>query len=276
LTKDKGKFIFIPSEIESYTVLKSIILQDFKLEINEKRSSPYKSYFIFILSLIIIILIIWAIKETNNNILKISAGIIFILIMIWSFIIQKKYKYILPKSSKWRRISTYMLSISFAIIIGSFIITMTNKSSSLQNNNFEILIDNGNFDEALIEINKEIKQEPNNSYLLAKRGYIFYNLNDLEKASLDIEKSIIIDPSNSISYLYRAYIKDDDGNLEEAEEDYTKSIMYNNGQDQAFINRGYVRLKMNNLNGACNDLRASQALTDNASLQDTIAKYCKE
>jgi tetratricopeptide (TPR) repeat protein len=146
----------------------------------------------------------------------------------------------------------------------------------------------GDYDRALVEINKAIELNPQDDKGYNDRAGIYAKLGDLEKAFADLDKAIELnpssypayynrgrfylkkrnyklaiddftkfaelDPENHKAYLYRASAYQLAGEYAKAIDDYNVTIRLNPSSIEAFNDRGFTYIKMGQFDKAKKDL----------------------
>jgi len=113
--------------------------------------------------------------------------------------------------------SIHLLAIIF------FLLACTNKEKEVNKltNSALLKIENSNFNDAIIDLNKAIKLSPNNSKLYYIRGNTFFNIQQYSNAIADYDKAIEINEKYTDAYYNRAntYLLLD--NIDKACSDFT-------------------------------------------------------
>ena len=102
----------------------------------------------------------------------------------------------------------------------------------------------GLYKEAILDYDKAINLDPNNSAVYNSRGIAKANLKLYKEAILDYDKAIELDPNNSEDYYNRAIAKDDLGLYKEAILDYDNAINLDPNDSDAYYNRGIAKANL--------------------------------
>ena len=110
------------------------------------------------------------------------------------------------------------------------------------------------FEGALNDINKFLKQDPTNWEAYHHRGNSKYNLNDFKGAISDYSKAIELNPNPwEISFYRRGYSFQKLGNYKNAISDYNLALKVNPKYEDAYFDRGFLKAELNDFNGAIDD-----------------------
>jgi tetratricopeptide (TPR) repeat protein len=117
-----------------------------------------------------------------------------------------------------------------------------------------------NYDSAIVEYDKALELNPNNSICYYNRGILNLDLEEYHDALMDFDNVIQLNPRNIYSYYLRGIIK---SNLEDypgAEEDFTTAIDLYPKLINAYRNRAYTRMALNDRKGYDEDQRIIDSL----------------
>lgn len=93
-----------------------------------------------------------------------------------------------------------------------------------------------------IALNTEkINSDPNNCMYLNYRAEAYYGNQEYENALNDLNKILKIDPEYEIDYFKKAYVEHKTDNNQQAIEDYTEYLKYNPNCAAAYNNRGWAK-----------------------------------
>ncbi|CAD8187632.1 unnamed protein product [Paramecium octaurelia] len=111
------------------------------------------------------------------------------------------------------------------------------------NNSYE----SGRIDEALLEYDKALILNPNNSLVYHNRGILYYNMEKNQEALLDYNKAIELNPQDSKIYNNRGNLYQDLGRQEDAINDFNQAINLDPNFSDAYNSRAmlYVDLGKN-------------------------------
>ena len=98
----------------------------------------------------------------------------------------------------------------------------------------------GNFDQAILDLNKALKVKPDFPEAYLNRGLAHINKGNTEQAFLDYNKAIELNPKYEEAYYVRGLAHAGRGEFDEAISDYGKAIETNPQYVQAYLNRGFV------------------------------------
>jgi tetratricopeptide (TPR) repeat protein len=95
----------------------------------------------------------------------------------------------------------------------------------------------GSLDQAILDYNKVIENEPDYAEAYYNRGTAYHNKGNLDQAILDYNKAIEINPDLAEAYYNLGKIYQNKGNLDQAILDYNKAIEINPDYTDAYNNR---------------------------------------
>ena len=148
---------------------------------------------------------------------------------------------------------------------------------------FDSIFKNGNFEEALVEINNFIDNRPDYLRGYLRRAKTRFKLNDFVGTIADCNKCIVIYSKTESAYLLRGEAKEKLNDLQEALKDYDKCISLNNSNKNnnniynnvdlrnAYFNRGILKIKLDE-NG-CSDLKKAEELGHDDAYE-MLKKHC--
>ncbi|CAD8187367.1 unnamed protein product [Paramecium pentaurelia] len=107
--------------------------------------------------------------------------------------------------------------------------------------------ESGRTDEALLEYDKALILNPNNSLIYHNRGILYYNMEKNQEALLDYNKAIALNPMDSKIYNNRGNLYSDLARQEEALDDFNQAIQLDPNFSDAYNSRAmlYVDLGRN-------------------------------
>jgi tetratricopeptide (TPR) repeat protein len=121
----------------------------------------------------------------------------------------------------------------------------------------------GDFQGALEDFDKLIKEEPSNAYAYFSRASSLASLGKLQEAIDDANKAIELDPNLAEAYENRGSVKAMMGNQGGALLDFTRAIERDENFAVAYSNRGAVKSDLGNYEGALIDLNKAIKLDPN-------------
>ncbi|MCK5824421.1 MAG: hypothetical protein KAG96_03345 [Ichthyobacteriaceae bacterium] len=88
---------------------------------------------------------------------------------------------------------------------------ISENSDLLSTRGWELMM-NGDYEMALMDLNKSIRLQPNNAYAYSNRGWVKVKLGNLIEAKKDLDKSIELNAENAYAYKHMAmlYVVKDD------------------------------------------------------------------
>ncbi|MCK5706856.1 MAG: tetratricopeptide repeat protein [Candidatus Aureabacteria bacterium] len=127
-----------------------------------------------------------------------------------------------------------------AIENGAFLKTLNKKQvlSAVLNSRGNAYKANGNFDAAILDLEKAIEINPKFAEAYNNRGIAYYNKGNTDEAISSFNKSIEIDPRNVDAYSNRGIAYDGKGKPDEAISDFNKSIEIDPEFANAYYGRG--------------------------------------
>lgn len=111
------------------------------------------------------------------------------------------------------------------------------------------------------------------AYPYYMRAWARYHLGERFGALLDCDRAVELDPNNSNAYWYRGRIKSDLGNQFDAISDYNIAIQIDPGHGEAYLSRALAKEKLGHSNAAADDFDRATELADkvrNTKLKDKI------
>ncbi len=112
------------------------------------------------------------------------------------------------------------------------------------NNRANVYIKQGQFGQAVVELNRTIEYHPRYAEAYYNRGIARHHLEQLNQAAIDYTKAVEIRPDFAEAYANRGIIYSKLGQLNEAIADYTKAIEFNPDFANAYYNRGIAYSKL--------------------------------
>ena len=98
---------------------------------------------------------------------------------------------------------------------------------------------------------------------LTQKGMVLYEKHEFTEALLNLNKAIEMDANNSAAYFLRGNIKDAFDDRHGAMKDYNVAIEKNLKFSQAFFARGNVKMKLQDYYGAIDDYSAAIIINEN-------------
>jgi len=121
------------------------------------------------------------------------------------------------------------------------------------NNLGSVYYNQGNFTQAITELNKAIAIDPDYAEAYYNRGLNYYKQGNLTQALSDCNKAIEINPKYAQSYNNRGLVYSQQGNFVQAISDYNKAIEINPKYAQSYNNRGLIYDQHDNFTQAISD-----------------------
>ena len=113
---------------------------------------------------------------------------------------------------------------------------------------------------ALEDFNKAIALKPDYEDAFLNRGLLKINLNDYKNAVDDFNKVISLKPELAVVYNDRGWAKTMTGDYKGAIDDYNKCLQLNPDLELTYINRGTLKGNMNDFTGALKDFDVAISL----------------
>lgn len=133
-----------------------------------------------------------------------------------------------------------------------------------------------NYNEALINLNKSIKHDPNNFYNRCNRGYVNLIIENFDDAKQDLNKAIFIDETSADAFSYRALVNLNIGRHGEALIDIEKALTLDDNNPLAILAMRIYYYKRANHKAAMQEWKKAK-LYDLASwVDENIAKPKEE
>lgn len=131
---------------------------------------------------------------------------------------------------------------------------------------FDFNIQEGNWEEALENMNKAIELDAYNSSYYYQRGNLKFNLEDLQGALADINKALELNPNIAKYYMARGAVKAMYNNFMGAFEDINKAIELDENNSSYYISRASIKIVLRSYNSALSDYNKAIKLNpENAS-----------
>ena len=131
---------------------------------------------------------------------------------------------------------------------------------------FDFNIQEGNWEEALKNMNKAIELDAYNSSYYYQRGNLKFNLEDLQGALADINKALELNPNIAKYYMARGAVKAMYNNFMGAFEDINKAIELDENNSSYYISRASIKIVLRSYNSALSDYNKAIKLNpENAS-----------
>ena len=142
--------------------------------------------------------------------------------------------------------------------------------------------DQNNYNAAMADLNRVLRDEPGNALTLYNRSLISAQVGNFEDALADMDHVININPDNVLAYYNRASYFVQMGRWLDALDDYDKAIELYPDFAKAYLNRSYVKIMLGRTKSSKQDYDTAQKkvrdyraknLTDEGSFADTTKKY---
>lgn len=127
------------------------------------------------------------------------------------------------------------------------------------------LANRGDFENAIVNFNKAIALNPEDSYFYTNRGFAFAELGDLASALADFNKAIELNPEDYIAYNNRGHVYYSTRDYDRAIADYTKAIYINPDNALSYNNRGLAYRDKGDYGNAISDFTSVIRIYPNAS-----------
>ena len=118
---------------------------------------------------------------------------------------------------------------------------------------FDFNIKEGNFDEALANINKAIELDGYNSEYYYYRGNLQYNKDNLKDALADINKALELNPNIAKYYMARGSINLMSGNYIGSFKDINRAVELDENNSAYYISRASLKIILKSYNSALSD-----------------------
>ncbi len=138
------------------------------------------------------------------------------------------------------------------------------------------------YNSAMSDLNRVLKDEPGNALTLYNRSLINAQVGNYEEALSDMDRVININPNNVLAYFNRASYFIEMERWQDALEDYDRAIELYPDFAKAYMNRSYVKNMMGQVSESKEDYRTAQRkvseyraanASDQGSFADTTKKY---
>lgn len=174
----------------------------------------------------------------------------------------------------------FILPLLFIGIFQSGFATSLQNSEDDKNNNSDTnmfieinaLEEQGNYRDALKELNQMVVQSPNNYLILDRRGVMYTRMQKYNKALHDFQTVIKINPDYAGVYNHRAIMNFSLGNLKLAQIDFNRAITLQEDYAKAYYNRALLELASGNDKEALEDFAMAQKY-DYAKAGEAIEEY---
>lgn len=114
-----------------------------------------------------------------------------------------------------------------------------------------IELENYNYREALVEINRALDEEPSEPYFLNNRGYVYLQMDSLDLALSDINRSIVLNPKNGWAYRNKGIYFFKKQEYARALDLFLRAEQTTDFIDELFYFKGLTLEKMDNVGEAC-------------------------
>ncbi len=123
-------------------------------------------------------------------------------------------------------------------------------------------LNEGKWDEALVQFNKALDLEPDQPDYLGDRAVAYFQLGKKDLAMIDLNQAQKIDPKNPYRYSSRAFVKDSLGDTKGAITDYEKAIELDPEDAIAYNNLGMLEEKLGYQKNAAEKFKKADELAD--------------
>ncbi|WP_413160868.1 tetratricopeptide repeat protein [Capilliphycus salinus ALCB114379] len=128
------------------------------------------------------------------------------------------------------------------------------------NNRAMKLIESGDYQQAISNLNEAVNLNPGQIEAYLNRGVAYSELNSHASAIANYDKAIELAPNNADAYYYRADEYLQAGNAPKALADYNKAIQLNPNYSQAYLDRGFIYYQQGESIKAIEDLQKAADL----------------
>lgn len=122
---------------------------------------------------------------------------------------------------------------------------------------------NGDFQNAIKEINLSIKENPSEAESHYQKGTFHLSLNEFDKATIALEKAISLDPYLIDAYNNLAIIKGQQKDYSGVISLLNKAVLISDKNAKIYFNRAYAKGFLNDFNGAIEDFTTTIKLDPN-------------
>jgi tetratricopeptide (TPR) repeat protein len=140
-------------------------------------------------------------------------------------------------------------------------------------NRSSILLQKGEIDLALEDLNKAISLKPKAAIIYIARAVARLQKGEMQGALADYEKSIELSPTFYAAFLGRGSFRFRDGDFDGALTDYNKAIELNSKQADLYVNRGIVRGMKKDFSGAIEDIKMGAELSPKSISDETRGNF---
>ena len=139
----------------------------------------------------------------------------------------------------------------------------------------------GRYEDALVDLDRAIELDSNDSIAWINRGITKGRLGRYEDALVDLDRAIELDANNSADWENRGNTKDRLGRYEEALTDYNRAIELDSNNSPAWMNRGNTKGRLGRYEDALTDHNRAIELGSNDSIawmnrgitKDNLGRY---
>ena len=114
-----------------------------------------------------------------------------------------------------------------------------------------IALEESNYLQALVEVNRALDEVPGEPYFLNNRGYVYLQMDSLELAIMDINRSIVLKPDNGWAYRNKGIYQLKTGNPALARNLFERALRTGDFIDEIYYYIGFAYMMENNLEDAC-------------------------
>ncbi|GAB4409938.1 MAG: hypothetical protein OHK0039_13940 [Bacteroidia bacterium] len=111
----------------------------------------------------------------------------------------------------------------------------------------------GNYDEAIKDFTRGLKDDPTNADLLVLRGLSYEQVNKASKAEEDYTAALAAYADYHQAYARRGFIREMSGQLIPAEADYSRALSLRRVDPDMYAQRARLRIRLGNTQGALED-----------------------
>lgn len=131
----------------------------------------------------------------------------------------------------------------------------------------------GNYNEAMIYLNKSIALNPNHAKAYCIRGVIYGFFNSIDSCFKDLDKAILLDSNFHLAYFYKGQyilLRED---FESALEYFEKAISIEE-KGEYYLYRGYSKAGLGMFDSACDDIHKAIQMGNVAAKKIDLNEFC--
>lgn len=134
------------------------------------------------------------------------------------------------------------------------------------NNLGALYIDQGKYEEAVVQLSNALAKKPDYFMALLNRGVAYSRQGKMNEALLDFASAERLNPQSPLVYLNRGLAQFAAGYYQSAAEDYSQMMELDPTNPRAYLERGRAFMKMNYYQNAMDDFEQALALNPNYAL----------